>query len=46
MEDLFADAEYRSHLTTVLARRAVALAAGPVPAVVVLSHGSRVGTGV
>jgi aerobic carbon-monoxide dehydrogenase medium subunit len=46
VEDLFADAEYRSHLTRVLARRAVALAAGSVPAVVVLSHGSRVGTGV
>ena len=29
----------------VLARRAVALAAGPVPAVLVLSHGSRVGAG-
>jgi aerobic carbon-monoxide dehydrogenase medium subunit len=46
VEDLFADAEYRRHLTTVLARRAVALTAGPVPAVVVLSHGSRAGTGV
>ena len=41
MEDLFADAPYRAHLAEVLARRAVALAAGPAPGVVVLSHGSR-----
>jgi carbon-monoxide dehydrogenase medium subunit len=39
-EDLFADAAYRSHLAAVLARRAVALAGGPAPGVVVLSHGS------
>jgi len=39
-EDLFADAAYRAHLTEVLARRAVALAAGPTPGVMVLSHGS------
>jgi carbon-monoxide dehydrogenase medium subunit len=39
-EDLFADAAYRAHLTEVLARRAVALATGPTPGVVVLSHGS------
>jgi aerobic carbon-monoxide dehydrogenase medium subunit len=39
-EDLFADAAYRAHLTGVLARRAVALATGPAPGVVVLSHGS------
>jgi carbon-monoxide dehydrogenase medium subunit len=42
-EDLFADAEYRRHLTEVLARRAVALAMGPGPGVMVLSHGSRLG---
>src|SRR5215831_9067420 len=42
VEDLFADAAYRSHLAAVLARRAVALASGPAPGVVVLSHGSRV----
>jgi len=42
-EDFFADAAYRSHLTGVLARRAVALAAGPAPAVMVVSHGSRIG---
>src|SRR5215813_4975304 len=41
VEDLFADAAYRSHLAAVLARRAVALASGPAPGVVVLSHGSR-----
>jgi carbon-monoxide dehydrogenase medium subunit len=41
IEDLFADAEYRAHLTEVLTRRAVALAAGSTPSVVVLSHGSR-----
>jgi aerobic carbon-monoxide dehydrogenase medium subunit len=46
MEDLFADAEYRRHLAEVLARRAVALAAGPAPGVIVLSHGSRAGTDV
>jgi carbon-monoxide dehydrogenase medium subunit len=40
-EDLFADAAYRSHLAEVLARRAVALATGPAPGVVVISHGSR-----
>ena len=39
-EDLFADAAYRAHLAGVLAGRAVALAAGPVPGVQVLSHGS------
>jgi aerobic carbon-monoxide dehydrogenase medium subunit len=39
-EDLFADAAYRAHLTGVLARRAVALATGPTPGVMVLSHGS------
>lgn len=43
-EDLFADAAYRAHLTAVLARRAVALAASPAPGVVVLSHGSRSGS--
>jgi carbon-monoxide dehydrogenase medium subunit len=41
VEDLFADAAYRSHLAAVLARRAVALAGSPAPGVVVLSHGSR-----
>ena len=41
VEDLFADAAYRSHLAAVLARRAVALAGGPAPGVVMLSHGSR-----
>jgi carbon-monoxide dehydrogenase medium subunit len=40
-EDLFADATYRAHLTEVLARRAIAHAAGSMPRVVVLSHGSR-----
>jgi carbon-monoxide dehydrogenase medium subunit len=40
VEDLFADAAYRGHLAGVLARRAVALATGPAPGVVVLSHGS------
>jgi carbon-monoxide dehydrogenase medium subunit len=39
-EDLFADAAYRAHLTGVLARRAVALATGPTPGVMVLSHSS------
>jgi len=42
VEDLFADAAYRSHLTGVLARRAVALSRGPAPAVMVVSHGSRI----
>src|SRR5215510_6191589 len=41
MEDLFADAAYRGHLAAVLARRAVGLAGGPAPAVVVLTHGLR-----
>jgi carbon-monoxide dehydrogenase medium subunit len=41
MEDLFADAAYRGHLAVVLVRRAVALAGGSAPGVVVLSHGSR-----
>jgi carbon-monoxide dehydrogenase medium subunit len=40
VEDLFADAAYRGHLAEVLARRAVALATGPAPEVMVLSHGS------
>jgi hypothetical protein len=44
VEDLFADAAYRGHLAEVLARRAVALATGPTPRVMVLSHGSRAGT--
>jgi aerobic carbon-monoxide dehydrogenase medium subunit len=44
LEDLFADAAYRAHLAGVLARRAVALATGPAPGVVVLSHGSPAGT--
>jgi carbon-monoxide dehydrogenase medium subunit len=39
IEDLFADAAYRAHL----ARRAIALASGPTPGVMVLSHGSRAG---
>jgi carbon-monoxide dehydrogenase medium subunit len=43
LEDLFADAEYRRHLTEVLARRAVTLAVGPGPGVMALSHGSRLG---
>jgi aerobic carbon-monoxide dehydrogenase medium subunit len=43
IEDLFADAAYRAHLTGVLARRAIALASGPAPGVMVLSHGSRAG---
>lgn len=46
MRLLFAHTTQPSHLTTVLARPAVALAAGPVPAVALLSHGSRVETGV
>ena len=41
IEDLFADAAYRSHLAEVLARRAVALATGPAPGVIVMSHGSQ-----
>ena len=45
-EDLFADAPYRAHLAGVLARRAVALAAGPTPGVMVLSHGSPPTTGI
>jgi carbon-monoxide dehydrogenase medium subunit len=40
MEDLFADAAYRAHLVEVLARRAIALAMGPPPGVMVLSHGA------
>jgi carbon-monoxide dehydrogenase medium subunit len=40
VEDLFADAAYRAHLAEVFARRAVALANGPAPGVMVLSHGS------
>src|SRR5262249_33141855 len=40
-EDLFADAAYRAHLAKVFARKAVALASGPAPGVMVLSHGSR-----
>jgi aerobic carbon-monoxide dehydrogenase medium subunit len=40
MEDLFADAAYRGHLVEVLTRRAVGVAIGPAPGVVVLSHGS------
>jgi len=44
LEDLFADAAYRGHLAEVLARRAVALAAGPTHRIMVLSHGSRAGT--
>jgi len=40
VEDLFADAAYRAHLTEVLARRALALATGPSPGALVLSHGS------
>src|SRR5262249_16037188 len=39
-EELFADAAYRAHLAEVFARKAVALANGPAPGVVVLSHGS------
>lgn len=45
-EDPFADAAYRAHLAGVLARRAVALALGPAPGVIVLSHGSRTGADV
>jgi aerobic carbon-monoxide dehydrogenase medium subunit len=41
LEDSFADAEYRGHLAGVLTRRAVALAGGPAPGVIILSHGSR-----
>jgi carbon-monoxide dehydrogenase medium subunit len=43
LEDLFADAEYRAHLAALLARRAVALAAGAGAGVLVLSHGSPLG---
>jgi carbon-monoxide dehydrogenase medium subunit len=42
-EDLFADKEYRAHLTAVLARRAVDLTKHGQQAVIVLSHGSRLG---
>jgi carbon-monoxide dehydrogenase medium subunit len=41
VEDLFADAEYRAHLAQVLTRRAVTLALGPAPGVLVLTHGSK-----
>jgi aerobic carbon-monoxide dehydrogenase medium subunit len=44
VEDLFADAAYRGHLAEVLAHRAVALATGLAPGVMVLSHGSRART--
>jgi aerobic carbon-monoxide dehydrogenase medium subunit len=44
VEDLFADAGYRAHLSEVLARRAVALATGPSRGALVLSHGSQFGT--
>jgi aerobic carbon-monoxide dehydrogenase medium subunit len=44
MEDLFADAAYRGHLTEVLARRAVALASGSNHGIMVLSHGSATET--
>src|SRR5499426_2954665 len=44
VEDLFADARYRGHLSEVLARRAVALATGPSRGALVLSHGSQFGT--
>ena len=40
-EDLFADAAYRAHLAEVFARKAVALASGPAPGVMVLSHGTQ-----
>src|SRR5215467_1943907 len=43
-EDLFADAAYRAHLAEVIARKAVGLASGPAPGVMVLSHGSRAET--
>ena len=43
-EDLFADAAYRAHLAEVFTRKAVALASGPAPGVMVLSHGARAGT--
>src|SRR5262249_31111845 len=45
VEDLFADAGYRRHLSEVLASRAVALATGPSHGALVLSHGSQFGTG-
>ena len=41
-EDFFADAEYRAHLTGVLARRAVALAGRADSQVLVMSHGSSI----
>jgi aerobic carbon-monoxide dehydrogenase medium subunit len=41
-EDFFADAEYRAHLTGVLARRAVELADRAGSHVLVLSHGSSI----
>jgi aerobic carbon-monoxide dehydrogenase medium subunit len=44
VEDLFADATYRAHLSEVLARRAVALGTGPTRRATVLSHGSQFGT--
>jgi carbon-monoxide dehydrogenase medium subunit len=44
VEDLFADAAYRAHLAEVVARKAVGLASGPAPGVMVLSHGSRAET--
>src|SRR5262245_25690837 len=43
-EDLFADAAYRAHLAEAIARKAVGLASGPAPGVMVLSHGSRAET--
>jgi carbon-monoxide dehydrogenase medium subunit len=46
IEDLFADAEYRSHLAEVLTRRAVTLASSSGPYVVVLSHGSPINAAV
>ena len=45
VEDLFADARYRGHLSEVLACRAVALATGPSRGALVLSHGSQFGPG-
>src|SRR5262247_1355644 len=41
VEDLFADAAYRAHLSEVLVRRAIALATGPSRGALVLSHGSQ-----
>jgi carbon-monoxide dehydrogenase medium subunit len=40
-QDLFADAAYRSHLAAVLTRKAVVMASGSAPRVVVISHGSQ-----